>query len=267
MKYMPESFYKNEMLNREQLAERFKENRMVSFIVSHWDNQRRALVAGFADGIIGYIPEDEISIEEPKYIKNFEYSAQANSMIGKVTCAIITDMTDGEVILSRKKLQKTVLPTLKIGNTYNVYIKNVTTIGLFVDVAVGICGFIHTSDISKTAFSSIEDFKKDYGLSRGSIIPAKLTCLEGNIKLSFRQQFDFPLLCKGDVVYGIVRNPLQDGTGYFVELSPNDTAIVDVDENLKLYYGDRILVEIKSKESVFDNGSFYSKHHVKYIAG
>ncbi len=265
MNYMPENFYPNEVLNEKQLEDRFINNKLVSFEVSHWDNEKRALVVNFANGIVGIIPENEICIEKPKFIGNFNYSVQANALIGKTACALITKIDKNEVTLSRKKLQELAFETLKVDTVYNVCIKNISPIGLFVDVAVGICGFIHNSEISKTQFNSIEDFKRDFGLHKDHVIPAKLICTKGNIKLSFRQLFRFPILVKGDCVYATVRNPLNDGTGYFVDISPNDTAIVDIDT--RLYYGSKILVEIKSSEIVFDGGNYFTKHHVKFIAG
>jgi len=171
------------------------------------------------------------------------------------------------VILSRKKLQKTAVQTLKINQTYNVFIKSIRPIGVFVDVGVGISGFIYKTEISKTQFNFVEDFKKDFGLDRGLVIPAKLICLEENIKMSFRQLFSFPIISRGDFVYGTVRNQLPDESGYFVDLSPNDTAIVDVGNNLKLYYGSRILVEVRASEIICENGDFYTRHRVRYVSG
>lgn len=268
MIYMPESFYEREVLNKKLLIKRYNEKQLVSFLVYRWDSEKRALVTYFEDGIVGYIPEDEVCAERLKYNLNyFDYSIQANSIIGKTACALITEINGNEVILSRKKLQEVATQTLRMYHTYNVLIKSVQAMGVFVDVGVGISGFIHKTEISKTPFSSTEDFRKDFGLYRGHVIPAKLICLEESIKLSFRREFRFPFLSRGDFVYGTVRNPIPDATGYFVELSPNDTAIVDAGEDLTLYYGSRILVEIKSSETIYEANDYYTKHHVKYIAG
>lgn len=268
MIYMPENFYKHEMLDKKLLTKRYNENELVSFLVSGWDSEKRALVVYFKDGITGYIPEDEVCIETLKYnFTYFDYPLQANSIIGKIACALITDINGDEVILSRKKLQEIALQALSIGEIYEVYIKSVKSIGLFVDVGVGISGFIHKTEISKTQFNSIDDFKKDFGLYRGRAIPAKLICLEENVKLSFRRLFNFPVISRGDFVYGTVRNPLPDATGYFVDLSPNDTAIVDADKNLKLCYGSKIIVQIRSSETVCEDSNYYTRHRVIYVSG
>lgn len=263
MKYYPEFFYKLEELNQEELTKRFNENELVTFTALGWDDEKRAIVTEFKNGILGYIPETEICYSPLKFAEGFNCPVQAHSIIGQQACALITNINGNEVTLSRKKLQQEALKSLIVGNTYSVCIKNITDIGIFADVAVGISAFIHNSEITKTPFNSLIDAKQDYYLYRGKIIPAKLLCCKENIKMSFRQVLNFPLIAKGDTVYGIVRNRLIDKTGYFVDISPNDTAIVDTDQLLT--YGDRILVEIKSSEFVYENESCYNKHHVKLV--
>lgn len=263
MKYYPENFYKPEALNMEELTKRFNENELVSFTALSWDDEKRVIITEFEDGILGYIPENEICNENLKFADGFTCPVQAHSLLGQTACALITNINGNEVTLSRKSLQQEALKTLVIGNTYNVCIKSITDIGIFADVAVGISAFIHNSEITKTQFNSLIDVKQDYYLYRGKIIPAKLLYCQGNIKMSFRQTLNFPFVAKGDTLYGIVRNRLMNQTGYFVDISPNDTAIVDTDQLLT--YGDRILVEIKSSECVYENDSCYNKHHVRLV--
>lgn len=263
MNYKPEIFYKPEELNKEQLIERFKENELVSFLAYTWDDERKAIVTEFEDGILGYIPEEEICYKELKYLNGFNCPIQAHSIIGQTVCALITSIDGDEITLSRKKLQERVLKELIPGNTYYVSIKSLTNIGIFADVAVGITAFIHKTEITKTQFNSPEDLKKDFYLYRDKTIPAKLLEVDDNVKMSFKQTLNFPVLTRGDTLYGIVRNRLTDGSGYFVDISPNDTAIVDTEQ--ELYYGDRILVEIKSSEYEFENDTYYNKHHVRLV--
>lgn len=263
MMYYPEFFYKPETLNMEELTKRFNENAMVSFTALDWDEKKNAIITEFKDGILGYIPEAEICNERQKYIEGFSYSTQAHSLLGKTACALITNISGNEVKLSRKKLQQEAIKTLVVGNTYSVYIKNVIERGIFVDIAVGLSAFIHVSEITKTQLFSLADVNQDYCLYRGKIIPAKLLYCQEIINMSFRQTLNFPLITKGDTLYGIVRMRLGDRTGYFVDLSPNDTAIVDTDQNL--LYGAKILVEVKASECVYENGSCYNRHHVKPV--
>lgn len=259
MIYFPETFYTPERLDGYALQERFEEGKLVTFTVLYWDSEKKALVVNFEDGIIGYLPENELCIEKLKFSPNLSLSIQASSLIGHTACALITAIEDNTVFLSRKRLQQEALKTLSVGTVYNVHIKSTTAIGLFVDIGVGIIGFIHNSQISKTQFNDISDLN----LYRGKIIRAKLTEIGDYIKLSFRQAFTFPLLIRGDTVYATVRNRLYDGSGYFVEITPNDTAIVDVDKNLE--YGSRILVQIKSTETFSEEEDAFSQHHVSYV--
>lgn len=263
MIYSPESFYKNEYLNMNQLQARFEKKELVSFSVSHWDCNKKCLVTKFNDGIVGYLPEDQLGIDKLKFIGNFDCSIQANSIIKKNACALITKIEGNKVFLSRKELQEEVLKSLAIGQTYVTQIKSVTKFGIFVDIAVGIIGFIHNSEITKTIFNYVDDLEKDYNLFRGKLIPAKILSLENEIKMSFRQTFNFPLISRGDSTIATVRNKLIDGTGYFVEISLNDTAIVDTDLNLN--YGEKIFVQVKSTDCFFDGQDLFNKHHVKFI--
>lgn len=263
MIYFPETFYTSERLNGQDLQERFKEGRLIAFTVSHWDSEKKALVVKFEDGITGYLPEEEVCMENPKFNSYLSLSIQANSLIGHTACALITNIQGDTVLLSRKKLQQEALTALKVGSIYNVQIKSITAIGLFVDIGVGIVGFIHNSQISKTKFNDISDLETDLNLYRGKVIRAKLTSADEYIKLSFRQAFNFPVLLKGDTVFATVRNRLYDDSGYFVEITPNDTAIVDTDRYLA--YGSRILVQIKSTENFCEEEDYFNQHHVTYV--
>lgn len=263
MNYFPEVFYKPEQLNKEKLQERFENESLVSFYISHWDYTQKALVAKFADGIIGYLPEVELCIDKLKTFDPFPYSTQAGSLIGKTACALITDIKGSQVFLSRKKLQQKVFPTFRAGNSYDVYVKNMTGIGIFVDVAVGISGFIHNSELTMTHFNRFQDMARSLDIYCGKIIPAKVLSIDERIEMSYRRACLFPYLNVGDVTYATVRNKLHDSTGYFVEISPNDTAIVD--SKFELNYGQKILVQIKSTETVFEKDGFYCQHHVRHI--
>ena len=256
-----------EELTMEEIYDRFSgknnEENIVSLWFRDWDDTKRALVADLADGIVAYVPESEICVEKLKYVDERDIPLQALSLIHKTAYASIIDIQDNVVTLSRKELQKNVLNELVIGETYDVCIKSITSLGVFVDIGAGITGFIANSEIAITPFNSPEDIVETYGFFKGKKIQAKLLAIKsGKTKLSFRRSLNFPHLVKGDATSGIVRNRLSDNSGYFVDISPNDTAIVDVP--FELNYGERILVEIKASTSICEEDDYIVKHHAKF---
>lgn len=257
-----------EELALNEIYERFRgennEENIVSLWFRDWDDTKRALVADLADGIVAYLPENEICVEKLKYVDNRDIPLQALSLIHKTAYAVITDIQDTVVTLSRKELQKDVLKKIIIGETYDVCVRSITSLGVFVDIGAGITGFIANSEIAITPFNSPEDIVETYGFFKGKKIQAKLLAIKnGKTKLSFRRSLSFPHLVRGDATSGIVRNRLPDNSGYFVDISPNDTAIVDVP--FELNYGERILIEIKSNTTICEDDDYIVKHHAKFL--
>lgn len=253
--YYPEKTYCLTEVSLNNLNDIQKYNSFLVGIAEHWDEEKRAIIVNLGKDFVGIIPEQELTLEDLKYRNNDKSNmpVQANSVLNKKICAKITKINGNKVFLSRKELQIEAMRWLNINQTYNVVIKAVCSYGVYVDVAVGLTAFIHISEISTTRFKSL----KDANMVPGETIRAVVLSIDKKICMSYRRAFKLPLVEIGDYINGIVRSELEDGSGYFVEISPNECGIVDSKTKLgnKIYisYGTHIKCKVVGMRIISDD--------------
>lgn len=223
--YYPEKMYPLTDATLENLENIKMNNKFVVGTAVNWNEEKRELIVNLGDNFIGIIPENEITFEALKYRNEdmVDMPMQAKSTINKKVCAKITRIEGNTVYLSRKQLQIEALGHLNINQIYTVVIKAVCSYGIYVDIAVGITAFIHISEISTTRFKNM----KDVNMIPGEAIRAIILSINQKICMSYRRTVNLPLIEIGDYIDGIVRSELDNQTGYFVEVSPNECGIVD----------------------------------------
>ena len=145
-----------------------------------------------------------------------------------VTAKII-GFSDGTFLLSRKAAMQEALATLSIGKIVVAqkisYINNKTT---FVDIGAGISAIIPLTEVSS---SQIEDVTSVF--DNMDYIPVKIIAKSPNYEnrfiVSYKQTVPPKPIEVGDIVQGKVMSLLHDKTGVFVELSPTQAGIADLE--------------------------------------
>ncbi|MCF8069748.1 MAG: 30S ribosomal protein S1 [Desulfobacterales bacterium] len=166
--------------------------------------------------------------------------------VGQTFTFIITklEMRAKNVVVSRRKLleaarkeeQEEFLKTLAVGNVYTGLVKKLMPFGAFVDIANGVDGLVHISELSWSRVSKPED-----AVSVGDKIEVKVLSLEPKekshlpkISLSRKQVENNPWdsikdnFKPGDKITGKITRCMNFGA--FVEISPGIEGLVHVSE-------------------------------------
>jgi len=253
--YYPEKLYPLTDVTLTKLKKIKRNKQIVVGTAVNWDSEERAIIVNLGNEFVGIMPESEITLEELKYRNSIktDIPMQAKYALGKKICAKITKIENNVVYLSRKQLQTEAIGHLNANKIYNVVIKAVGPYGLYVDVAVGLTAFIHISEISTTRFKNMADVN----MVPGEIIRAVILSMDQKICMSYRRTINLPLVEVGDYVDGIVRSELENRTGYFVEVSPNECGIVDSTtkngKKIEITYGTHIRCKVVGVRVVSDD--------------
>lgn len=261
--FYPEKFYKITESSYEELERIKNENKFVVGIADNWDYETKSLIVNLQNGFLGIIPKNELTIEDLKYPdgNTEEIPMQAKSKIGKKICAKIEKIYGNTIYLSRKALQEEAFSELKENSMYKVVVTNIVPYGIYVDVACGITAFIHVSEISTTRFKDVSDVN----ISLNTTIDAILMQITPRLCMSYRRAITVPILEPGEYTLGVVRSELPDRSGYFVELSPNESGIVDTNDTT-LEYGETIRCMVKNMKCVSDKkGDIEIQYKLKLI--
>lgn len=171
------------------------------------------------------------------------------SRVGKPVCCIITDISDGKIILSRKKAQTLALSelfnTLIPGDIIPATVTHLEPFGAFVDIG---CGNISLLGIETLSVSRISHPRDRFSV--GDNILAVISGFDtenGRVLLSSREllgtwEENAKRFAPGQTVQGIVRG-IED-YGIFVELAPNLSGLSEPFDDVSV--GDSVSVFIKS---------------------
>jgi len=266
--YYPESFYEETEINEKVLKKHVRKNLFIVGKVDGWDSSQKALIVKFNNGYTGIIPEEEITLEDLKYSNRAKIGPpmQAKMLYSQKICADIVKIVGKTIYLSRKSVQMKAIGTLNSNHNYKVVVKSISDFGIYVDIAVGIIAFIHISEISTTRIKDVADI----GITTGMTIDATILSLSPKICMSYRRVIPLKNLNVGDYSFGTVRFELDNQTGYFVEVSPNECGILDSTSNngnkIHIPYGTRIKYRVKNMKVICDeNGALKSQYRLKLV--
>ena len=180
----------------------------------------------------GYIPKGELSIYEVDYFTdNFRIPRFLPALTkgNRITAKIIDYDSESKLfILSRKQTMEEALQSFYVGQIVMAYKTSGTKNSLFIDIGAGINAIIPSQEISNCA---VEHANKYF---TGIIsFPVKIIYESPHYKDKFvasykavAPQLEIDI---GDRVTGKVTGIMEDNTAVFVELSPTQIGILDLD--------------------------------------
>lgn len=133
--------------------------------VFDWDDQRRGLRVSFGKGLLGFIPEDEITIRNMRYQRGFKMPKDAFFLIGKNIIAEVTNhnVYRREFELSRKMSMKKSISVLKAGDIVEAAIESINEKAMILDVGAGNLAWMSWKDFSKVPYNSIDNIGFEKG--------------------------------------------------------------------------------------------------------
>lgn len=205
-----------------------------------YDNQLECLFVYLGNGTIGVMPKDEVSIYQYTYPMgdNSLVPYQISTIVGKKINVKIIGIVDGIYMLSRKEEMMKAYDYFVSHEEKNIIarIVNIIDKGMFCDIGGGITGFLPISEISHCYVSNIRSH-----FSVGNIICVKIIDIkpsEDNYKISLSRRMAYSdittsnIIKEGDILIGTICYPIYEGDGYFVELTPAISGIVDIPPDL-----------------------------------
>lgn len=201
--------------------------------------------------------------------ENYYFSPKSNNsklthgtnIIGaKVICKKSTNFFE----LSRKASIEEAFYGLKkkIGDVTDAYITSLVPYGAFIDLGLGVTSLLHISELGETRYSKIQYFFK-----QGDIVKVKLLRFEENdnfFYVSRKNAYSNDMSnFKPDTLIDVtVADRLYDNSGYFVEVSPAISGIMDFFQKYYSYTlspGDTVCAKIKKIKSKGLTLDFISK--------
>ena len=176
----------------------------------------------------GYIPKDELSIYPVEYFKGNRIPKFLPGLIrGNRVTAKIIGFENGLFILSRKKSMQEALATFKLGQIVMCTNISSTHNSVFVDIGAGINAIIPSPEISDCSIEDVSELFKSrhyfpVQLTEYSIYKDKYVASYKRVSMQLK-------LSKHDKVKGIPTSLTPDGTGVFVEITPTQVGMLDVD--------------------------------------
>lgn len=235
-------------------------NDILQGIVKNCDSEYNLHVE-LKNGQKGIIPRQEVealNLDE----KGFPKINLCEGKVHKYVQFKIKEKNGDNFIFSRKDVQKEVInyikTDLKVGQTVNGIVKNITSYGAFIDIGGGIVGLVHIEDLSvariKTPFERVKIGQKL------KIVVKSIDRVTGKVNLSYKdtlgsweenaRNFEVGMKTKG-----IVRETEKNKNGIFIELAPNLVGMSEYKEGLN--YGEKIDITIKKID--------YDKKKIKLI--
>ena len=214
--------------------------------VVRYDKELGCLFVYLGGGKIGIIPEREATIYEYTYPYGDTTLTpyQISSIVGKKITAKIMGISSGIYVLSRRETIKEAYRQIAAKLNQNVVLAQITAIyafGLFCDIGNGVIGFVSISYCSLCHIQNPERY-----FSVGDIIKVKITEIKTpkenyRITLSRKDafktlEFDTTAPKSGDMCIGTICLPVRDCDGYYVEVTPAISGIVDVPHEVPHIY-------------------------------
>lgn len=206
-------------------------------IVLRYDIELRCLFVDLGMGMIGVIPEKEATIYKHTYPHGDEsyIPYQISSIVGKKIIARVIGITSGIYILSRRETIREAYEQIASKAKENVYAR-VTAIyeyGLFCDIGNGVIGLVPISYCSQCHMEKLKNYFSVGDIIKVNITEIKTAEEDYRITLSRKDAYK-PLLLDpvapkvGDICTGTICLPVLTADGYFVEITPTISGIVDI---------------------------------------
>lgn len=208
--------------------------------------------------MFGTLPFSDFSVQDSDFMADNTYlSKYARHQVGKAVVAYVTSCEP--IKLSRIERQQHAMSFLKEGQPVLCKATHYSKFGVFVElddqIGSGLTALCPHSNLSLVRYSDISKW-----ISIGETFPAIIKSIsqDGKINVSRKEYYqisssyenysvDQIILCK-------VGPALSDGIGYFVEVNPGITGILDLPNlDLKLYEGMYISAVITKKRLLAGN--------------
>lgn len=206
-------------------------------IVLRYDKEQGCLFVDLGMGKIGIIPEKEVTIYKYTYPHGNEsfIPYQISSIVGKQIKARVIGIASGIYILSRRETIREAYEQIASKAKENVYVR-ITAVykyGLFCDIGNGVIGFVPISYCSRCRIEKIENYFSVGDIIKVNIAEIKTAEEDYRITLSRKDAYKplslDPVAPKvGDICTGIICLPVRTEDGYYVEITPGISGIVDI---------------------------------------
>lgn len=206
-------------------------------IVLRYDKELGCLFVDLGMGKIGIIPEKEITIYTYTYPHGDESCIpyQISSIVGKKIKARVIDIVSGIYILSRRETIREAYEQIASKKKENVYAR-ITAIyeyGLFCDIGNGVIGLVPISQCSRCRVEKLKNYFSVGDIIKVNISEVKTAEEDYRITLSRKDAYK-PLMLDsvapkaGDICTGTICLPVCTADGYYVEITPAISGIVDI---------------------------------------
>lgn len=198
--------------------------------------------------IYGILPFEQFSIQNLKLLKENPYNSETDCLgkdgffsIGKWVTVQITHFEDSKIYLSRKVNQEHFFNSLYCGQIVTCEITSLCKFAIFSDIGNGIVAYCPVQNFSKTRYESLLNC-----CNIGDKFRAVITNINENGQITVSR-------IKYDLLYGhsnaislkpglntICRIGMpvpSHSPGFFIEISPSITGIMDVPQDVELLEG------------------------------
>lgn len=137
---------------------------------------------------------------------------------------------DNMFIFSRKKVMQKALHHLECGQTIIAYKVGATKSTVFLDIGAGINAIIPVSEVSCCRIFDVSEYFRDQNWIKVKLI--NVGNYANKFITSYKQAFIPERIQAHDIVYGKTIAFTHDMTGVFVEITPLQAGIVDIEDGL-----------------------------------
>ena len=206
-------------------------------IVLRYDKKLKCLFVDLGMGKIGIIPEKEVTIYTYTYPHGDESCIpyQISSIVRKKITAKVIGITSGVYILSRKETIRETYEQIASKAKENVYarITAMYEYGLFCDIGNGVIGIVPISKCSQCHMEKLKNYFSVGDIIKVNILEVKTAEEDYKITLSRKDAYKGLLLDPdapkaGDICTGRICLPVRTADGYYVEITPAISGIVDI---------------------------------------
>ena len=228
----------DESISLEQLESCYRTHTSVCGIVEDVDLENREFIISLSNSIEAFLPFKETTIQN--FIDLFLeldsgeiiISNYSESLIGRKISVHITDFTQERIEVSRihslALAYETIMDSVQdAGALFQCYVLSTSRRSAFVDIGGGIFGRIPIKELSCLRYTDI-----NYWVQPGDSFTAKLETVENNMFTLSRKTYSLSEITadsfeRGDMITVAVGQPVPQGDGYFVEITPGIAGIMD----------------------------------------
>ena len=249
---LPEGCYKPQNMKKKDVETAFlKGATVIGWVLPNIDEDNKRIFVQLGEGIIATLPFDETTIYPYTYSKSaphLKIPLQIACLTGKVICAKVISIDNGNIVLSRKQNMQEALEVLKQREFLTFLVSNVRTSLVFGDVGHGIqaCIFIH--NLCKSHIKSATEICKS-----GDSIFVKVLSIDelGRFDVSYKDAcppYNPANYKKDDTIAVRITKPVDNTfSGFFAYVTPQVCGIVDYHSDLPLMrYGDIVECRVSS---------------------